>query len=304
MIVLVIICIFAKKKNMKEAKTIDEQISLLKQRGMVISNSEKASEVLLDIGFYRFGFYTFPFEMSFPSLEKRSHKLLNGTTFEDVIGLYYFDYDLRKILMNYLNRIEVNLRTYITYYCSIKHKNNNIWFADDKIVTRSYVASFDESVYKTIRKNPVIIRHHNKYPNDRYAPAWKTLEFMTLGNIIALFESIRDNAIKREVANHYGCTLEVFFNYINTIRVIRNACAHGACIYNTFLPKRILSKGPASISMEDCSNIKGVINVIKYMLSRISSNREKDMCAEIESLVSNCGKCTLNLVVKKCIQIF
>lgn len=288
---------------MKSAKTIEQQLAILEGRGMVISDKEKAKEILLDIGFYRLGFYTFPFEESFPDLEKRSHKLIEGTTLEDVVELYYFDYDLRKILMNYLNRIEVNLRTYITYFYSIKHRNNNIWFVDDKVVNKSYVGSFDESVYKTIQKNPVIIRHHNKYPNDRYAPAWKTLEFMTLGNVIALCESIKDKRDKREVAHYYGCNLEQFFNYINTIRVIRNACAHGACVYNTILPKRIVSKGPVKISLEDCNNIKGIINVVKYVLSRISANRENDMITEIEKLVSSCKKRNNNRVIESCIKV-
>ena len=45
----------------KEAINIDEQISLLRQRGMIIDNEDKAKEVLSDVGYYRLGFYWFPF---------------------------------------------------------------------------------------------------------------------------------------------------------------------------------------------------------------------------------------------------
>ena len=45
-----------------KAKTIEEQISLLRSRGMAINDQEKAEEVLLDVGYYRLGFYWFPFE--------------------------------------------------------------------------------------------------------------------------------------------------------------------------------------------------------------------------------------------------
>ncbi|MBQ8501262.1 MAG: hypothetical protein IJ494_03005 [Bacteroides sp.] len=44
---------------MKEAKNIEQQIEILKSRGVVISNQEKAEEILLDIGYYRLGFYFF-----------------------------------------------------------------------------------------------------------------------------------------------------------------------------------------------------------------------------------------------------
>lgn len=39
---------------MKYATTLDEQVDKLKNRGLVINDEEKAKEVLLDIGYYRF----------------------------------------------------------------------------------------------------------------------------------------------------------------------------------------------------------------------------------------------------------
>ena len=42
------------------AKNVDEQIDLLQSRGMIINDIEKAKEVLLDVGYYRLGFYCFP----------------------------------------------------------------------------------------------------------------------------------------------------------------------------------------------------------------------------------------------------
>ncbi len=42
---------------MKTAKTIEEQIIILKGRNMIIDSEEKAKDTLLDIGYYRLGFY-------------------------------------------------------------------------------------------------------------------------------------------------------------------------------------------------------------------------------------------------------
>lgn len=107
---------------MKYATTIDEQIKKLKDRGLIISDEEKAKEVLLDIGYYRFGSYLFPFELTYPSKTDRTHKLKNPTFFEDALDLYYFDSDLRLLLLKYITRIEINLRTFITYYVSNVYK--------------------------------------------------------------------------------------------------------------------------------------------------------------------------------------
>ncbi len=50
---------------MKTATTIEEQIQLLRSRGMEFPNEEKAKEILLDIGYYRLGFYWFRIEVNF-----------------------------------------------------------------------------------------------------------------------------------------------------------------------------------------------------------------------------------------------
>ena len=40
---------FFNNKTMKIASTVDQQITLLRQRGMLIEDEEKAKEILLDI---------------------------------------------------------------------------------------------------------------------------------------------------------------------------------------------------------------------------------------------------------------
>ena len=112
------------KKQMKKAKSIEQQIELLASRGVLISDKEKAKEVLLDIGYYRLGFYFFPFEKSYPQPLRRTHEVMEGSRFEDAVSLYYFDFDLRNILNRYLARVEVAFRTYLTYYMSLKYQND------------------------------------------------------------------------------------------------------------------------------------------------------------------------------------
>ena len=45
----------------KQAKSLDEQITILRSRNVIIKDEEKAKEYLSDIGEYRLGFYSFPF---------------------------------------------------------------------------------------------------------------------------------------------------------------------------------------------------------------------------------------------------
>ncbi|MBD5182380.1 MAG: Abi family protein [Bacteroidales bacterium] len=284
---------------MKKALDINKQIQLLEKRGVVFDNKPKAEEILLDVGYYRLGFYAFPFERSFPNIQNRTHEYVKGTTFKSIYDLYMFDTSLRRLLLNALDRIEVNLRARITYIVSNHYVQSPTWFVDKSIMQPSFVASFREKVYSAIRENPVIKRHHDKYINDRYAPAWKTLEFMTLGNLTALYQAIKDPEVKKMVATEYGCSLKVFVNYLETIRVIRNKCAHGSCLYNMELAKGIKAM-PAGIESSDRHNIMGVFNVIKYMLGIISPARKIELEENLKTLLSFPREDITNVIIRTC----
>ena len=138
---------------MKKATTIEEQIKRLRDRNVTIVDEEKAKENLLDIGYYRLGFYFFPFEVTYPQLKKRDHKMKAGTRFTDAVALYYFDFDIRNILMRYISRIEVAFRTYMTYTLSNRYRDDPCWFVNPNVVDQAFVDSFDSSCYDGIRKN-------------------------------------------------------------------------------------------------------------------------------------------------------
>lgn len=268
----------------KTATTIDQQLDLLVSRGLTINDREKAKEILLDIGYYRLGFYLFPFEKTYPVLEHRTHEYIEGVTFEDAVRLYYFDFDLRLLLMRYLNRIEIFFRTSIIYSLSNKYRSNPIWFVSPLVVSTAYRQNFEHIVYTPdFRRNQIIHRHHQKNPNDRFAPAWKTLEFMTFGSVMKLFEELKDDADKISIANGMGVRQVVTFdNYMHTIRQVRNACAHGLLLYGLKLP-RAIRRGPALVTPSERNNIIGSLRVINYVMRQISTNRANEMSEEIKA---------------------
>lgn len=269
----------------KPATTIDEQLDLLKTRGLAIQDEDKAREILLDIGYYRLGFYLFPFEISYPQLRNRTHEYIDGATFEDAVKLYYFDFDLRLLLTRYLTRIEIAFRTALIYNLSNKYSPNSVWFISPSVVSRSYARDFENKVYTAdFKRNPIIQRHHQKNPNDRFAPSWKTLEFMTFGAVMKLYEQLKERDDKILIAQKLGIRQVVTFeSYMHTIREVRNACAHGHLLYDLRLPRRI-NRGPAHITPQESGNIVGALRVIRYMMAQISTKRADDLSASVKSL--------------------
>ena len=277
----------------KSATTIDQQLDLLKSRGLTVNDADKACEILLDIGYYRLGFYLFPFEKSYPELRNRTHEYVEGASFEDAVNLYYFDFDLRLLLMRYLNRIEIAFRTSLIYNLSNKYNSNPVWFVSPVVVNRPYAREFERKVYTSdFKRNPVIHRHHQNNPNDRFAPAWKTLEFMTFGAVMKLYEQLKERDDKIFVAHEFGIRQVVTFeSYMHTIRQVRNACAHGLLLYDLRLPQAI-RRGPAAYNSSERNNI---IRVISYIMGTISANRANDMSKQIKSLYEDLCSASPNL---------
>lgn len=270
---------------MKIATSIDEQVKLLKQRGISIADENKSKEQLLDIGYYRLGFYLFPFEKSYPKLTKRDHSFIQGAQFCDAVDLYYFDVDLRNILLKYTSRFEVSLRTYIIYAISNKYKNSPTWFVNPNVMQKEFVACFDKEIYDTIRKNPPISRHHQEYINDKYAPAWKTIEFMTLGNVGKIYHNLKDLQDRQTISKHFGVNqTKVFDNYLETIRHLRNKCAHGNVLYDAIIPKGIKCGPAGKVTNDNYESMGAAINVLIFFIGIISLNRKRDLENDLNAL--------------------
>lgn len=272
--------------EIKTATTIEEQIAKLENRGMVILDRAKAEEILSDIGYYRLGFYWFPFEQGYPKKNRRRHQFVNGSKFEDAVSLYYFDHDLRNILIPYLHRIEISFRTRVIYIISNHYKHNPTWFADPKYVEARFINDLP-NFYKDIRKNDVIKRHHLKYTNDIYAPAWKTLEYMTFGNMLYLFENLKDSYLKESVRAKFNVSSsEAFLSQMRTIRTVRNVCAHGHNLFDLKFPKPIKVGELKGLDAGQRSTISGGLIVIANILRSISGNRSDELISRVNELLA------------------
>ena len=276
------------RKNGIYKKTILEQIAYLKKLGLNITNDDKAAEILSDIGFYRLGFYLFPFEKRYPSKARRDHIFTEGSTLETVIRLYYFDFNLRHLLLKYISRIEIHLRTSIVNYMSAKHHNNDTWFVDNRIVSPSYCRSFD-NIYDRVRLSPYIKWHHHNH-HCKYAPAWKTLEFMTIGEILDLYNAIYNVTSRLDISKIYGIrSIKTFDNYITAVRRVRNRCAHGGVLFDYAANEALTAKGPVDLaSIPDRTNLSGAVAVIKYLTGVVSKNRLADLECELRELINGC----------------
>ena len=110
----------------KAPLSIDDQIKKLQDRGMRIANVSLAKKYLSHISYYRLVGYWWPMYAN-----KETHQFKLNSRFEDVVALYNFDQDLRMLLFDVIEKIEISLRTKLIYHLS--HEYDPWWFQNDQL---------------------------------------------------------------------------------------------------------------------------------------------------------------------------
>ena len=100
----------------KEFKNLNEQIEILKQKGLIINNPEYAKDVLFRENYFFLNGYRLLFMKS--NVDRR---YVDGATFEELYSMFLFDRELRNILFKNILIIENNIKSIISYQLSLKY---------------------------------------------------------------------------------------------------------------------------------------------------------------------------------------
>ena len=88
-------------------KTIDEQIGILRERGLRIDDEAEAKDFLLHNNYYRISGY---------SLTLRKNDIFSKrASFQNIVDIYNFDHELRHIILKYIEIIEVEFKSIYAY---------------------------------------------------------------------------------------------------------------------------------------------------------------------------------------------
>ena len=225
------------KENLyeKEHKTFDEQLEILKSRKLIIQNDGYALTKLKHINYYRLSAYFLPLQHKQNSPDKNI--FLPDTTFEDIIELYYFDSELRKIIFEAIESIEIYLRTQISYVHSKKF--GAFGYLDINNLRTNLQESFDE-LHIDIRKEKgrskeVFIRHFKDKYNTTDLPIWSAVEIISFGSLSKLFMLLQKDEQEEVIKDMDGINKIVFVKWLKALSSVRNICAHHSRLWNRTL---------------------------------------------------------------------
>lgn len=204
------------------------QLQQLKNRGLIIENEEKALHLLENISYFRLSGYWYPM-LATP---KSSHVFKPGSSFTTVFKLYCFDKELRKLVLNELEKIEIAIRAKIIYILS--HRYGPFWFDDSSLfVNRSKweitLNRFREDCQKSDEE---FIKSFRRKYSDPIPPSWMILEISSFGNLSSLYKNLKPSLAKREIAAHFGLDDTTFSSWLHNMAYIRNVCAHHSRLWN------------------------------------------------------------------------
>lgn len=228
---------------LKPPISLSDQLGHLESRGLSCPDKSKALSYLSNLGYYRISGYSYPFRIS------PARKIFKpGTTFEQIVRVYDFDRQLRLLVSDAIERIEVGIRSRMINDCCVQHRTAH-WFTDPtnfhhrfnhgrflKQIEKSLGIEYDQTTGNRILPNThpetFIEHYYQSYTQPYLPPFWMVSEVLTLGSLSHLFKGIGDPFLKAQLAAPFGVPAKILVTWLHAVAHLRNVCAHHGRLWN------------------------------------------------------------------------
>lgn len=290
---------------MKPFKTHRQQLSILRDRGLIISDGSKAMRKLESDHYYSL---INEYKDIFLQIDQHGNPVIPekykaGTTFDDIHKLYSFDRDLRNTLIKYLLEFESSLKSKIAYRFTEEHRESHAY-----LVMKNYsrdpkrlkdvlriISTISNTISINGNKKNSIAHHIDKHDG---VPLWVLVSYLTMGNMNYFYLCLEDslqNKIAKDFAISYNrdynvteqISSEMLEQIIKTATFYRNKCAHVERLYNFSLhrPARSsLISRVLGIPNQHLSN-GDVFTITSFLKLVISKRDHKRLVREFNHLI-------------------
>lgn len=237
-------------KPLVESISIDEQITNLKEIGLIIEDENNAREILNNISYFRI------IKAYSLRLKPKNGTYGAGVKFEDITNLYFFNANLRHILFPIIEIVEINLRCRIANYFSLKYGVLG-YKEKDNFENHEYHKELLMDIEAEVGRNsraPFIKNYKENYENGEI-PLYALVEVFSFGTLSKFFKNMHPED-KKEISKTFGVGYTYFESWIENIAYVRNMCAHYGRLYNAKMVKTpILYKEYGAASRGDKGKI-------------------------------------------------
>ena len=210
----------------KTFKTLDEQITILQNKGLIINDINFAKDILLRENYF--------FLMGYRHLFFRSEKdrmFIEGSTFDELYAVFNFDRQLRNILFKNILIVENNAKSIFSYQLSKNYGYRESDYLNPKnfnrdLNRRRQVNDLLKKIQRQIRINggqhQATMHYLNNYG---YLPLWIVVKVLSFGIVSELYTILKGDD-KQSIADIYNISVSDLELYFPIIANYRNLCAH------------------------------------------------------------------------------
>lgn len=216
----------------KTFKTLEEQIGILRSKGLIINYEEQTQDILLRENY----FFISGYRHLFLDDSKSGKKFLPGTTFEELYSVFLFDRHLRNIFFKYLLIIENNVKSIISYQLSKKYGFKERDYLNPKNFTQDSLKNrqvkdvlnkMKRQINVNSKKHSATLHYLNNYG---YIPMWIMVKVLSFGIISELYCILKPEDQLR-IADFYELKIDALETYLSLLANFRNLCAHEDILY-------------------------------------------------------------------------
>ena len=268
-------------------KNLDEQIKILKEKGLIINDEQSAKQILLKENYFFLSGYRHLLMKNF-----RDKNFIQGSKFEELYAIFKFDRHIRNICFKNILIIENNIKSIISYELSKKYgfqeKNylNSSNYTQDNMKARQ-VHDVLNKMRKQLafngKKHSATMHYITNYG---YIPMWVLVKVLSFG-LMSEFYTILKTEDRQEISNIYGINCEEMSIFLYLLSNFRNLCAHEDILYDhrtqRTIPDTIIHK-KLNIEQEEFEykygkrDLFALIIIFKYMLDE---DQFREMIREI-----------------------
>jgi len=277
----------------KQFKTLDEQIEILRHKGLVINNIEYAKDVLFRESYFFLSGYRHLFIN-----DNVNKTYIPGATFEELYSLFLFDRSFRNIIFKNLLIIENNTKSIIAYQLSKKYgyKESEYLKPANFDTTRERYGQVNDLIKKMKRQirangsqHSATMHYINNYG---YIPLWVLVKVLSFGIVSELYSILKPED-RVTIAKFYDLDCETYTAYLPILANYRNLCAHEDILFENRTNKIINDTiFHMLLKIEEVNgeyrygknDLYALIIIMKQLLSMVEV---KNMILEIEREINN-----------------
>jgi abortive infection bacteriophage resistance protein len=257
-----------KQTYTKPAFTIAQQVAQLRKRGMVIGDSHLAEHYLSQINYYRLTAYWLPVES-----DHTTHTFKHGVSFEQVLDLYIFDRELRLLVLDAIELIEVAIRTQLSFQLGHRYGTHSHLSADLFKPKWDHTKNVCQLQRDAHDSKEAFIQHLLAKYIEPVPPIWAAVEIMTLGQLSKWYANLKSGADRNLVAHMYDCDEINLVSFLHHLTTVRNLCAHHSRLWNrefifTFkLPRQRPQSLLSSFNHKEPRRIYNTLVMMVYLIN-------------------------------------